>query len=141
MSDFIAFAQANVYLVGIFIALFVITAAFEIQKLTKPYSDIDPNETVRLINREGATLLDLREDHETGSGTIQNAKHLPVSALQQRLAEISSLKNTPLIAFCANGIRAPAACRLLRKNGFSRIYNLKGGITSWQQANMPLVKK
>ncbi len=141
MSNFIAFAQGNVFLVGAFAALIIITIAFEIQKLAKPYSDIGPNETVRLINREGAVLLDLRESHEIGNGTIQNAKHLPVSALQQRLADISSLKNTPLVAFCANGLRAPAACRLLRKHGFSRVYHLKGGITSWQQANMPLVRK
>ena len=141
MPDFIAFAQTNVYLVGIFIALFVITTGFEIQKLTKPYGDVDPDEAVRLINRESAALLDLRESHEIGNGTIQNARHLPVSVLQQRLADIASLKNTPLVAFCANGLRAPAACRLLKKNGFSKIYNLKGGMTSWQQANMPLVKK
>ena len=141
MPDIAAFAQANIILVGIFVALLFMTLGFEIQKLTKPYNDVDPDETVRLINRENAALLDLRESHELGGKTIRNAKHLPVSVLQQRLADIAPLKDTPLIAFCASGVRAPAACRVLKKNGFLKVYNLKGGITAWQQANMPLVKK
>ena len=141
MLDFLAFAQANAILAGIFITLVLLTLGFEIQKLTKPYGDVGPDETVRLINRENAAILDLREAHELGNGTIQSAKHLPVSVLRQRLGDIDSLKNTPLIAFCANGIRAPAACRVLKKNGFSKVYHLKGGIAAWQQANMPLVKK
>lgn len=141
MSELLPFIQANVILVGIFFVLLAFLLGVEIQKLTKSYDDVVPDEAVRLINRENAAILDLREDAEITGGTIHDAKHVPASALPQRLDELGSLKDVPLIAFCANGIRAPGACRLLKKHGFSKVYNLKGGLTAWEQANMPLVKR
>ncbi len=141
MSELLPFIQENVILVGIFFVLLAFVLVTEIQKLTKSYDDVVPDEAVQLINREDAAVLDLREDGEVAGRTIHNAKHVPASALPQRLDEIGSLKDTPLITFCANGIRAPGACRLLKKHGFSKVYNLKGGLTAWEQANMPLVKK
>ena len=141
MSELLPFIQANVILVGIFFVLLAFLLGTEIQRFTKSYDDVVPDEAVRLINRENAAVLDLREDSEAAGRTIHNAKHVPASALPQRLDEIKPLKDTPLITFCANGIKAPSICRLLKKNGFSKVYNLKGGLTAWEQANMPLTKK
>ncbi len=141
ISEFLDFAQANVVLVGIFLVLLAIIISTEARRFTQSYQDVDPDEAVRLINRENAALLDLREDSERVGGTIRNARHVAVSTLDQHLDELKPLKDTPLVAFCASGVRAPAACRLLKKHGFSKVYNLKGGLTAWQQANMPVVKK
>jgi rhodanese-related sulfurtransferase len=33
------------------------------------------------------------------------------------------------------------ACRQLRKEGFTEVYNLRGGILAWQSANLPLTRK
>ena len=141
MENLVDFIQANIVLVAIFFVLLALVIGAEVQKLTKSYHDVSPGEAVSLINREHAALLDLREDSELASGTIANAKHLAFSVLQQRLDDLDSFKNTPLVAFCASGVRAPAACRLLKKNGFAKVYNLKGGVAAWEQANMPLAKK
>ena len=140
-SQALSFAQANAVLVGIFFVLLAFIISTEVRRFTKSYKDVDPNEAVRLINREDAVLLDLREDSERAGGTIRNARHVAVSVLDRRLDELESLKDTPLVGFCASGVRAPTACRLLRKRGFSKVYHLKGGLTAWQQANMPVVKK
>lgn len=141
MSELLPFIQANVILVGIFFVLFAFVVGVEVQKLTKSYADVAPDEAVRLINRENATVLDLREDGEVAGKSIHNAKHIPGSALPQRLDEIKPLKDVPVVTFCANGIKAPSSCRLLKKHGFSKVYNLKGGLTAWEQAHMPLVKR
>ena len=141
MSDILVFVQANIVLVGIFFVLFVLTVSYEVKNLTKSYRDVGPDEIVRLVNRENATMLDLRESNELNNGTIHGSKHIPVSVLEKRLTEVEPFKDTPLVVFCASGIRAPTACRLLKKNGFSKVYNLKGGVAAWAQANMPLVKK
>ncbi len=141
MPDLLAFIQANIILAGIFFVLIAIVVVTEIQRATKSYRDVNPSEAVQLINRENAAVLDLREDSELTGGTIRDAKHIAVSILQQRLGELEPLKHTPLVAFCASGVRAPAACRLLTKHGFSEVYHLKGGLTAWEQANMPIVKK
>ena len=39
-----------------------------------------------------------------------------------------------------NGTRAGAACRLLKGSGFSNVYQLKGGLSAWQQASLPVEK-
>jgi rhodanese-related sulfurtransferase len=37
-------------------------------------------------------------------------------------------------------MRSGRACGVLRKNGFEQVYNLAGGITAWERANMPMEK-
>ncbi len=141
MPNLLAFIESNIIIVGIFFVLLAIVIVTEIQRLTKSYRDINPGEAVQLINRENAALLDLREDNERSNSTIRNARHIASSVLRQRLDELEPLKDTPLVVFCASGIRAPGTCRLLKKQGFSKVYNLKGGLAAWEQANMPLAKK
>lgn len=141
MPELLPFIQANVLLVGVLAVLLALTVGVEVQRLTKSYRDVSPDEAVNLINRENAVVLDLREDSEAADRTILNARHVPFSALSQRLDELKALKDVPLVAFCANGLKAPGACRLLKKRDFSKVYHLKGGLAAWEQANKPLVKK
>ncbi len=139
--DFLLFLQENAILVGIALSLLGAIIVVETQRFTRQYKEVTPAQAVRLINREGAFLLDLRESHELESGTIHNAKHLAASNLPKQLDKIGQHKEKPMIAFCASGVRAPSICRLLVKNGFSNVHHLKGGIAAWQQTGMPLVKK
>jgi rhodanese-related sulfurtransferase len=48
--------------------------------------------------------------------------------------------DTPVIVSCRGGTRSGAACRLLRKSGFSNVFQLKGGVVAWQQASLPVEK-
>jgi rhodanese-related sulfurtransferase len=41
---------------------------------------------------------------------------------------------------CQGGVRSAKACDLLAKNGFTKLYNLQGGLNAWQQAKLPVVK-
>lgn len=100
----------------------------------------DPAAAVQLVNRQGARVLDVREDGEWQKGHIPGAVHIPLGQLGSRLEELETAKSagTPVIVACRSGNRSAMAAVQLRKAGFEPVYNLEGGTTAWQQAGMPL---
>ena len=139
-QDYTIFIQDNLFLIGALAALVVMIVVTEMKRGFRKYRDVTPVEAVQLINRDDAVLLDVRESSELETGRIRNARHLSASVLPQRMEELGKFKDKPIIAFCANGLKAQKTCQLLGRSGFARIYFLKGGVAAWQQANLPLAK-
>ncbi|WP_241485277.1 rhodanese-like domain-containing protein [Psychroserpens damuponensis] len=63
----------------------------------------------------GAVILDVRSQREWDSGHIENAIHIPIDDLINRVDEIKSL-NKPVIACCASGVRSAKAAKFLNLN-------------------------
>lgn len=80
--------------------------------------------------RENFLLLDVREQHEKDFVDI-GGELIPLGQLMDRLSEIESEKNNPVIIYCRSGARSAEACRMLHSEGFSNVKNLKGGILKW----------
>jgi len=80
--------------------------------------------------KAGYTLLDVREPRETQRGTMPGAVCIPLGQLRARHEELD--KSRPVIVYCAVGVRAHTATRILRGNGFDAI-NLSGGYTTYSQ--------
>jgi rhodanese-related sulfurtransferase len=99
---------------------------------------LDPLEATQLINHQGAVVLDIREDPEYRQGHILSSVHIPLPRLQQQLKTLEKHKTKPIIAVCQTGNRSAQAASQLRKNGFESVYNLRGGIMAWKNANLPL---
>jgi len=102
--------------------------------------DVSPAEAVQLINRENALVLDVRADSEFAEGHINAAKHIPLQQLPDRLKELAKFKDKPIVVNCQGGVRSTKACEVLRKNEFTKLYNLQGGINSWVKEKLPVVK-
>lgn len=113
----------------------------EIQKLLGASAEVGTLEAVQLINQKNAVILDVREAVEYAAGRIANAKQIPLSQLAAKLKELEKFKQKPIIVACRAGMRSAGACKLLKQNEFTQVYQLKGGLTAWQQANLPLEKQ
>ncbi|WP_313641859.1 rhodanese-like domain-containing protein [Paenibacillus sp.] len=74
-------------------------------------------------------LIDVREPVEYKSGFIPGAKNIPLSQLEQRLAEIP--KDRDVLLYCRSGMRSKSATRILGKHGYTRLAHLQGGVSSW----------
>lgn len=98
-------------------------------------------EAVQLINHRDALVLDVREESEFDAGHVPNSKHIPVGKIGERLKELEKYKGKPIVVICRSGNRSPAACSVLKKNGFTEIHNLKGGLLAWEQASLPVQRK
>jgi rhodanese-related sulfurtransferase len=104
-------------------------------------SQLSPVEATMLINREDAVVIDLRDQGEFTQGHIPNARHIPLTELERRTAELEKLKARPLIFCCASGMRSNSAISKLKKAGFDNLFNLRGGMFEWQKAGQPVSRK
>ncbi|MFO7370945.1 MAG: FAD-dependent oxidoreductase [Bacteroidales bacterium] len=78
-------------------------------------------------------LIDIRTPDEFQLGTIEGAVNIPLDELRQHLGEIPHDKK--LIVFCGVGLRAHVACRILMQSGFSEVFNLSGGLKTFETAS------
>ena len=93
-----------------------------------------------MINREDALLVDVREPNEYGAGHILGAKNLPLAGLGDGAGELAKKRDRPLIVYCDSGDRSAKAAAALKKQGFTRVANLSGGLGAWRQAGLPVEK-
>ncbi len=84
-------------------------------------------------NDPDAVLLDVREDAELMAFSLQNAVHIPLGQLRDRIKELDKSKR--IIVFCAVGVRAYNATRILIHNGFSDVLLYPAGIRFYQSTH------
>lgn len=137
MFDFI---KQNALLIGLAIGSGVALLWPMLNRGASGVANISSTEAVVLMNRAKPLILDVRDATEFAAGHIQGAKHIPVAELAARLKEIEKFKDKPVLVHCQKGMRATAACSILKGQNFSQLYNLQGGLNAWVEAKMPLVK-
>lgn len=111
--------------------------------LSRPFRaahEVGVFEAVQLINRRDALVLDVRDTGDYAAGHIVHAKHVPESQLADRMKELEKYRARPIIVSCRSGARAPSVSGTLRKQGYPEVFALRGGISAWQQAGLPLEK-
>lgn len=84
---------------------------------------------IQLRVHDGVDLLDVRTDSEVMRGAIEGARHIPLHLLPARVAELDSGRTW--VVYCQSGGRSAQACAWLQAHGFSKVYNLAGGIMAW----------
>jgi rhodanese-related sulfurtransferase len=134
------FILENIALVALFIASGAMLFWPEIQRLASGGSQIGTLEATRLMNQGGSLVLDVREADEFAAGHLPRARHIPLAQLSKRVDEIAKFKDKPVLVTCKNGARSGAAARVLRQAGFTNVFGLRGGVTAWQQASLPVEK-
>ncbi len=97
-------------------------------------------EATQLINRSDALVLDVREPGEFAQGHIIGARSVPLGDLERRAPELAKNKAKPIIVHCERGNRSAHALHMLRKHGYTEVYNLTGGYAAWQGAGLPTEK-
>lgn len=91
--------------------------------------EITPRELkTRLDRGDDLYILDVREPHEYQICNL-GGHLIPLGELSRRAAELDSSKE--IVAHCRSGKRSAEAVDFLRKAGFKKIWNLKGGILAW----------
>ncbi|MBN8441102.1 MAG: rhodanese-like domain-containing protein [Thauera sp.] len=114
---------------------------FDMARTQGDKSLLSPVEATLLINREDAVVVDVRDQGEYAQGHIPNARHVPLADLTRRISELEKLKGRPLILCCASGARSSSAVSQLKKAGFDKLYNLRGGLAEWEKSGQPISRK
>ena len=95
-------------------------------------------QATRLIN-DGAVIVDVRQPAEYAAGHLANSRNIPTAEIDKRAAELPVGK--AVVVVCASGSRSARAASALRKAGRADVFCLDGGLSAWQQAGLPVVKK
>ncbi len=96
------------------------------------FTHLNPTEFgQRITQNTGGTILDVRTAAEFQSGHLPKAINANVmsSELVSKTADLD--KSKPVFVYCKSGARSAMACKTLSKQGFTELYNMSGGISSW----------
>lgn len=86
----------------------------------------------------GAVLIDVRTVEEYAEGHITGSLNMDIKD-PGFLDNVQILDTTKQYAvYCASGVRSGKAAEIMRKNGFTKVYTLAGGIKSWSDKGLPL---
>ena len=112
-----------------------------------PYTNID-NAQLKTLLQQGTPLYDVRRaDEWRQTGVVEGSRKLTyVDAsgrenpefLRNFVAEVD--KNEPVILICRTGNRTNALGYELAKQGYTKIFNVRDGITRWIGENQPTVR-
>ena len=139
-QQLLEFAGNHLFLVGALIA----TLALLAHNLASDLGGkgmVGPQQATELINREEGVVVDVRSMADFNKGHIIRAINIPMSGFQNQITQLEKHKKKPIIIACRSGAQSSVACKLLQRNGFERVYNLKGGILAWQSKNLPMSRK
>ena len=123
----------------LWLALFgVLALMFVNEYITKKQGpkNLSPGAAVDAINREKAVVIDMRDAEAFRQSHIVDAKNIPNAPI----TKLEKYKTKPFILICARGLQSSPLAVKLRKQGFTEVMVLTGGITAWKTASLPLVK-
>lgn len=112
----------------------------ELSVIQEVITNVNVNQFKELIVTHGGTILDVRTPEEWAEGTIANAEKIDYYS-DNFATDIERLnKSEPVFVYCKKGGRSSSAAEILEENGFTKVYNLDGGITAWIDAGNEILK-
>ena len=139
MQRLLEYIQHHPVLAGLALALAVAVLVYELRQQRQSYSGLQPQEAIRLMN-QGAALFDLRNAEAYAAGHISGAKPLTAEQVDNAATMLKKYRDRMLIVYCDDGNAAGAAVRKLHAAGFTKAFNLRGGLTAWRADSLPLVR-
>jgi len=129
-------------LLGVLLLAFGLGACAE-----PPYSNVD-NAQLKAHMAQGVPIYDVRRPEEwRQTGVLESSRKLTyVDAsgrpnpefLPRFTAEVG--KNDPVVLICRTGSRTDTLARELAALGYTRVYNVRDGITRWISDKNPVVR-
>ena len=137
MNKFFVFISDNFLAVLVLLSLITI---FIIYEKRKGGVKVDTSEMTRLINKGNPYVYDLRSAAEYGTGSVAGALNLQPSNLVKQDVLFKASEEDCIILICKTGTTSSKSAGELKKQGFTNVNVLSGGMTNWTQSGMPLVK-
>ncbi|HRH42223.1 MAG TPA: rhodanese-like domain-containing protein [Pyrinomonadaceae bacterium] len=100
--------------------------------------EVSVDETLERI-KDGAALIDVREDNEFEAGHAKDAVHLGRGIIERDIVGKYPEKDTELILYCGGGFRSALAGDMLQKMGYTNVWSMAGGWKAWKDADGPIV--
>lgn len=120
-----------------FVGILLLILINEFLAQRKKAKELSPQAAIDKINNQDAVVIDLRDKEAFNKAHIIHA--IQAKAEDFEHPKMNKYKDKPLILVCERGVQAAQVSAKLCNLGFQSLV-LSGGITAWQNADLPLVK-
>jgi rhodanese-related sulfurtransferase len=139
MQRLFEFIAHHPYLASGAVLAALAVAVNEVQARLQAFAALSAMQAVRLMN-QGALVLDLRSKDSFDAGHIGDARNVPAADLESQADTLKKWRDKNVIAYDDSGSGGATAVRILTKLGFTKVFNLQGGMNAWIKDNLPLTK-
>ena len=137
--------KLNVFLVCL---VFLAACASNVQNVAPSdaaagFQDLDPAQVQELLNNKEQSGLFVLNTHTPYEGAIEKTDAVieDWENIANHLDQLPEDKSTPILAYCRSGRMSLAAIEQLKASGYTKLYNLKGGMIAWDQAGYEVFNK
>ena len=139
MQRLFEFMAHHPFLAGGALAAALAVIAVEIKERVQKFAALSAAQVVRLMN-QGALLIDLRPREAFDAGHIGEARNVPAAEIETQAESLRKWRDRTVITYCDSGVSGAGAARTLTRLGFTKVFNLDGGLNAWVKDNLPLIK-
>lgn len=140
MNEFMNFVANHWMLWAALVILVGLILVTELQAKLRGIPTLSPQNATTLLNHKDAKIVDIRDEVVFSQGHITGALNVPAKKLESDVNSLKTYQNKPVILVDNNGQQALKLALHLRKQGFTDVSLLQGGITAWRGAGLPVVK-
>lgn len=139
MQEMMNFINHHQILVAGIVLLFVLLVIIELLRAKRLAIQVNAQRVTQLINRENAVVIDIRDIEAFKAGHIIDAVNIRPDEMKNTSKKFDKYKAKTLIIICQSGVESYKVAAQLYKEGYN-VYSLAGGLRSWNEAQLPLVK-
>lgn len=143
-SELSAFFTRHYMMCGAWIVVLVLLIVVQAKLLLARVSKATINAAVQMVNKQDGIFVDIRSPDNFIKGHIANSINVTAIEIKAgKLNRIDKKKEKPVIIVGKDKLDTDSfnSARELKKNGFTQVFILDGGIIEWSAANLPLSVK
>ncbi len=139
MDRLFEYLQHHPFLSSVAVVLAALVVAYEVRARGQGLTALAPQEVIRLMN-QGALLIDLRPPDEFAAGHVAGARQMNGEQILSASDTLRKHKEKVVVVYDSSGSLSASATRQLAAQGFTKAFNLRGGLAAWRSENLPLTK-
>lgn len=139
MERLIEYTNHHPWLVGALVLVSIVVVLYEMRAQSETRASVSPQDMVRLMN-QGALLIDLRPLEQYTAGHVGGARQMSGDQILQASDTLKKYKEKAVVVYDDSGSLSAAAVRQLAAQGFTKAFNLRGGLSAWRTENLPLTR-
>lgn len=137
----LTFIQHHWVLVTLLITFIVAFIAFEMWQHFLGPKRLPPVMATQFMNRQSPVIFDIRDKNKFLAGHILHAQSVPQAEAENTLKKLKKSSDAPILIVCQTGQQSAILGARLKKQGFTEVVCLAGGMNAWQSADLPTEKR
>ncbi len=139
MERLIEYTNHHPWLTGALVLISIVVIVYEMRARSETMASVSPQDMVRLMN-QGALLIDLRPPDAFAAGHVGGARQMTGEQILQAGDTLKKYKEKAVVVYDDTGSLGASAVRQLAAQGFTKAFNLRGGLAAWRTENLPLTR-